>query len=252
LQLKVIAAYNIFNGLEIFHKSIEYTRSFVDQIILIYQQTSYRGNHNPDVVNHIEQYPEFKSFEFEPDMALPPKDNELIKQNWMLELARDQGGTHMILMDCDHIYQPENFRLALDKAKQYDVSWTKMFTYFKHPTWQLDPPEDYYMPFLIKLYPHTEFVKGNIPYPVRVDPTLRINTFQNYHIFPIDQFAFHHYSMVRADINEKFRNSPSRPYEYWKQHGYIDEWENYDIELNPGVQYFSGRKIKVVDNYFDI
>ncbi len=250
--MKIVAAYNIFNGLEIFHKSIEFTRPYVDDIILIYQTVSYRGNHNADVVNHIDRYPEFKSFEFEPDLYRQPKENELRKQNWMLDLARQQGATHMILMDCDHIYQPDQFQDALKKASRYDCSWTKMFTYFKHPTWQLDPPEDYYMPFLIKLYSHTEFLRYNIPYPVRVDPTLRVNTFQNHYIFPIDEFAFHHYSMVRDDIHEKFRNSPSRPYDYWKHNGYIDEWENYDIESNPGVKYFSGRKVKIVENYFDI
>ena len=249
--MKVIAAYNIFNGLEIFHKSIEYTRPYVDEIILIYQQTSYRGNFNPDVVNHIEQYPEFKAFEFEPDLALQPKDNELIKQNWMLELARNQGGTHMILMDCDHIYEPDKFKEAIDKSKQYDVTFTGMLTYYKYPTWQLDPPENYYMPFLIKLYPSTEFMKLH-NYPVIVDPTLRVNTCGNYYVFPMDEFLLHHYSMVRADIHEKFSNSPSRPYDYWKNNGYVDEWERYDIELNPGVKYFSGRKIKVVDNYFGI
>lgn len=249
--MKVIAAYNIFNGLELFHKSVEYTRPYVDEVVFIYQTVSYRGNANPNVLDHIEQYPDIKSFEFKPDLSFNPKQNELNKQNMMINICRDRGASHMILVDCDHIYEPDKFKAAIDKSKQYDVTFTGMLTYYKYPTWQLTPPENYFMPFLIKLYPSTQFMRQN-NYPVLVDPTLRVNTCGNYYVFPMDEFLLHHYSMVRADINEKFQNSPSQGYGYWQQHGYVDEWFNYDLELNPGVKYFHGRKIKVVDNYFDI
>lgn len=250
--MKVIAAYNIFNGLEIFHKSIEYTRPYVDQVIFIYQTTSYRGNENEDVVNHVLEYPEIYHYEFKPNLNLQPKENELNKQNYMIQLCKDLGGTHMILMDCDHIYQPDKFKTAIDKSAPYDVTFTRMMTYYKYPTWQLTPPEDYYMPFMIRLHPETIFEKNKVGFPVLVDPTLRVNTCSNYYVFPINEFYFHHYSMVRADINEKFQNSPSKPYEFWKQNGFVDEWFDYDIESNPGVKYFSGRKIQIVENYFDI
>ena len=250
--MKVIAAYNIFNGLEIFHKSVEYTRPYVDQIIFIYQTVSYRGNENPAVVYHVLRYPDIKHFEFKPNLNFRPKENELNKQNYMMQLCRDLGGTHMILMDCDHIYQPDKIESAIEKSAPYDVTFTRMMTYYKHPTWQLEPPEDYFMPFLIKLHPNTQFEKNKVSYPVLVDPTLRVNTYQNFYVFPMEEFYFHHYSMVRDDINEKFTNSPSRPYEYWKDGGYVDEWIHYDINKNPGVNYFSGRKIRIVKNYFDI
>lgn len=251
--MKIVAVYNIFNGLEIFDKSIEYTRKYVDEIIFVYQTISYRGSTNPDVIPTIEKYPDIKKYQFNPDMKLMPKDNELNKSNWMLDIARLNGADYMLFMDCDHIYQQGvKFTDAIEKATKYDISWTKMQTYYKYPTWQLDPPEDYYMPFLIKLYPHTQFIK-NLPfYPVVVDPTLRINTFMNNYVFPFDDFHFHHYSMVRKDITEKFTNSPSRPLEYWQGRGMVDEWYNYNIAENPGVKYFSGRKIKLAPNYFNI
>ena len=33
---------------------------------------------------------------------------------------------------------------------------------------------------------------------------------------------------------------------------FVKELENYDIEVNKGVSYFQGRKIKVVPNWFNI
>lgn len=249
--MKIVAAYNIFNGLEIFHRSVQNTLPYVDEVIFIYQDISYRGNPNPAVIDHIRQYPNIAAYQFHPDLKRPPKDNELVKQNMMIDLCREHKATHMILMDCDHIYQGEYFQAAIEKSRTYDVTFTGMHTYFKFPTWQIEPPENYFMPFLIKLYPTTQFVKLH-NYPVLVDPTLRVNTCGNYYVFGLNEFYFHHYSMVRNDIHEKFRNSPSRPYEYWLQHGYIDEWENYDIELNPGIKYFSGRKVRIVPNFYDI
>jgi hypothetical protein len=71
-------------------------------------------------------------------------------------------------------------------------------------------------------------------------------------VFLPNEFLFHHYSLVRNDIIEKFSNSPSRSLNQWKETGYIDEFLNYDIEKNPGVGYFGGRKIKIVPDYFDI
>jgi hypothetical protein len=58
--------------------------------------------------------------------------------------------------------------------------------------------------------------------------------------------------MVRDNIFDKFLNAASPTLERSASEGYIDEWNNYDIELNQGVKYFHGRKIRIVNNYFDI
>ena len=250
--MKIIAAYNLFNGLEIFQKSVEYTKPFFDEVVFFYQTISYRGNKDTRVLQAMDKFPDVNRVQFYPDMKLKPKQNELIKQNQMLEYCKNQGADYMLLIDADHIYEPKKIVGAINKALKYDVSFTRMLTYYKHSTWQLDTMEDYYMPFLIKLYPHTEFVKNPPFFPVKVDPTLKVNTFLNNYVFLPNEFLFHHYSLVRNDIIEKFSNSPSRSLNQWKETGYIDEFLNYDIEKNPGVGYFGGRKIKIVPDYFDI
>jgi hypothetical protein len=250
--MKIIAAYNLFNGLEIFQKSVEYTKPFFDELVFFYQTISYRGNKDDRVIAEMDKFADVNRVQFNPDNRIQPKQNELIKQNQMMEYCKSQGADYMLLIDADHIYQPDKIEDAIKKAIKYDVSFTRMLTYYKHSTWQLETMEDYYMPFLIKLYPHTKFANKLPFFPVKVDPTLKVNTFINNYIFDPNEFLFHHYSLVRNDIYEKFKNSPSRPLEYWKQRGDIDQFLNYDIEQNPGVNYFGGRKIKIVPDYFDI
>lgn len=250
--MKIIAAYNLFNGLEIFQRSVEYTKPFFDEVVFFYQTISYRGNKDTRVLQAMDQFPFVNRVEFHPNLRLNPKENELIKQNEMIKYCKSQGADYMLLIDADHIYQPKKIVGAIKKALNYDVSFTRMLTYYKHSTWQLETMEDYFMPFLIKLYPHTKFINNPPFFPVKVDPTLKVNTFMNNYVFLPDEFLFHHYSLVRNDIYEKFSNSPSRPLKHWKDGGYIDEFLNYDIEQNPGVKYFGGRKIKIVPDYFNI
>jgi hypothetical protein len=126
-----------------------------------------------------------------------------------------------------------------------------MFTYYKHPAWQLTPMEEYLMPFIMKIYPQTEF--GRQKYPVVVDPALKVNTARHWLIFPVEELVLHHMSMIRVNIREKMQNSVSLG--YWPQGSaerYIKEFESYSLQENPGVEYFQGRKVQVVDNYFEL
>jgi hypothetical protein len=164
----------------------------------------------------------------------------------MLDSAYNLGATHAIMLACDHFYVPDEFAEAKKQAENFHLTFTEMFTYFKHPTWQLTPIEDYYMPFIVKL---PTKVMNTQKYPLKVDPSVRVS----HKTWKLLDLKLHHYSMVRDDVMNKFSNSAAG-YRWSSDQikTFINEYNNYDIDKNPGVTYFKGRKIKLVPNYFNL
>ena len=108
------------------------------------------------------------------------------------------------------------------------------------------------MPFIMKITPETRI--DRVPnYPVKTDPSVQINTYEKYSVFSPDTLVMHHYSMIRADIKDKFSNAAASI--RWTRNDvdtFIHEYLNYSLENNPGIKYFGGRKIKEVPNYFSL
>lgn len=252
--MKVALAYSVFNGVELLEKSIRTHAPFVDDIIICYQTVSNRGNFNDTLEKDLVKIATINKVQlhrWNPVLSYDTKTNELNKHNHMIGLCRSIGATHMIISATDHFYQPDQFKLAIEQSANYNLTLTAMFTYYKHPTWQLTPIEDYYMPFMIRLTDKTRFERQSI-YPYKIDPSLKINTSSHHRLFEQTEIMMHHYSMIRMNIMDKFKNAASPTFDRAIKEGYMDEWVNYDINSNPGVKYFSGRKIKIVENYFDI
>jgi len=255
--MKLAACYSIFDGLELLKPSIDQIYPFVDVIIIGYQLTGWNGNRSDEIQPYIERMltgehaEKLRFVEYVPVVSKPPKENELAKHNVMLSAARDEGATHFFMSATDHFYLPEQLIRQIDRASEYDVTFTRMFTYYKHPTWQLTPMEEYLMPFIMKIYPQTEFLRCK--YPVVVDPALKVNTAREWHVFPVEELVLHHMSMIRINIREKMQNSVSLG--YWPQGSaerFIAEFESYSLEENRGVEYFQGRKVQVVENWFEL
>jgi hypothetical protein len=186
-----------------------------------------------------QRFPDVDLIKHEPNIKQSTKVNEMIKHDFMIQYAKKEGATHFILSACDHIYSKESFEYA--KKIKADVILTQMFTYYKEKTWRIDPPEGYYMPFIHKMYFGTS-ISSSIKYPERVDPAVKVNTGNDIHVAPIDQCVLHHYSMIRVDIENKFRNAASSI--RWTQRQkdqFIREYRN----AKPGdtITYFQGRKI---------
>jgi len=91
----------------------------------------------------------------------------------------------------------------------------------------MDPPEDYYVPFIHKLDEDT--VAGHPYYQVYVDPTRRINC-RNVVIMPQ---PMHHYSWVRKDIMRKARNSSANINDQLVNNKQIFE-DYFSPDLGPG------------------
>jgi hypothetical protein len=254
--MKLAMCYTVYNGLELLMKSVQAHYNLVDEIIICYQTISNKGNVNNEVEDFVKYRFGGKSkvhiIKFRPDFAYNTKANERRKHNMMLDKAREIGCSHIVLSATDHFYKVQDFldAKAFVIAFDYDVTFTDMYTYYKKPEWQLTPIENYAMPFIIKLHPDTK-IEYNKNFPVHVDPSVQVNTYKTWHKFPEDFCMLHHYSMIREDIRDKFNNAAASI--RWKPGMidiFVDEYENYDLEKNPGLQYFSGRKIKVVPNYF--
>jgi hypothetical protein len=251
--MKLAALYSVYNGLELLEKSIEQIYHHVDIVIICYQTISNVGEVDLSVVQQISHLQSEKVFfeRFVPDLSLSTKQNERNKHNLMLKAAKLAECTHFLMSACDHLYDADDFELfkVVCERNDFDVTYTKMFTYYKHPTWQLTPIEDYYMIFICKLYPHTEFVTGKSS-PLLVDPSLILNTCNNWKLLSI---MMHHYSMIRTDIHSKFNNAAAGiRWSKEQRERFLNEYENYTLEENKGIEYFKGRKVIEVENYFDL
>lgn len=256
--MKLALLYTVWIGddMEMLKSSIMHHKDLVDAIYINYQYISNRGEtaHDNKAVfwdmmrEFATNYPNvFIGDFFKPDLNVNTKENERVKHNNMIQLlknhAQTDGYTHFIMTACDHFYTPGQLEWAKEyhQSHNIDLSFTMMRTYYKHANWYLDPMEYYYMPFIHKLYPETEISK-NVKYPVRVDPSVMVNTSKKFRVFTPDECLLHHYSMVRKDIERKLRNAAaSIRWTPQQVETFISEYHN----AKPGdqISYFQGRKI---------
>lgn len=254
---KIAACYTVFNGEELLQSSMQQIDGAVDLFVICYQEISNKGNKNVNlmaVLNALKAQKPIIFIEFQPNFGVNTKENERIKHQLMLETARKNGSSHVLLAACDHFYDKNQFKNAVIRSifDDFDVTFTSMFTYYKHPEWQLTPKEDYYMPFIIKLHPSTKITRMK-NYPYRVDPSVQVNTIGKTGLFDEKECILHHYSMIRENLGMKLNNAAAsirwNPEDIGR---FTNEFLNYDIKENPGVSYFQGRKVKIVPNYFNI
>lgn len=255
--MKLCAAYTIFNGLELLDESIKQIKDHVDEIIICYQKVSNKGNESSEVapmaammaIKH-----KATLIEFVPNLSINTKENEINKHNLMLSGARELGCSHFLLLATDHYFKKDEFVSAKNFCEQHgvDLSFTQMYTYYKKPEWQLTPIETYVMPFILKIKENTKYQR-HISYPAYTDPSVQTPPDGICCTFDERQIMMHHYSMIRSDIKNKFNNAAASI--RWSEEDrkrFISEYENYDLQVNNGISYFGGRKIKEVPNYFGI
>ena len=203
--MKLAIIYTVWSGddMEMLEHSINHHKPHVDDVFICMQSTSNKGEYHeinldlPYILWH-------------PNLALDTKQNERVKHNDMIQHVKKLGFTHFILCACDHIYNSDQFEYAKEfhKKNNVDLSLTFMRTYYKFVHWYIDPMENYCMPFIHRIKQKTAIVEG-ANYPHLVDPSVMVNTSQKIHTFAPDEVLLHHYSMIRKDIEKKFRNAAS-------------------------------------------
>ena len=237
--MRTVLLYTYFNGFEQYLHSYKQMAHLFDDVVFCFQRVSNMGIENFKVADELHQLRGVHLLEYKTDLSLNTKENERRKHAKMIEYAKQLNATHFVLSAVDHVYSAEHLQVALNA--NVDVTFTQMYTYYKKDNWVLDPIEDYYMPFVHKLYDNTTIVK-RMDYPVLVDPSVRVNTMDSYKVFNIDECALHHYSMVRNDIMWKFKNSASRGnWSIEKLKQFVQEYEN--AKLGDSISCFKGRKI---------
>lgn len=222
MKTKIGAVYNVFDGEELLEDSIKSIREKVDYVLVICQTISNFGNEYKQSIIESQRLYELRLVDeichYTPSVFylengdINPRsgaENEQKKRNIGLEIARERGCTHLLMMDSDEFYSGDQFDYAWNEILEgnYDSSFCQMTTYYKEPTLRLEPKETYYVPFIIKLHEETKY--GPYPdYSLLVDPTRRTKM-GNVIVFSRDELEMHHFSYVRKDIRRKLTNSSS-------------------------------------------
>ena len=206
----VVAIYNVWGDLDLLGHSVRNIRPLVDAVIIVYSETSNFG-----------EFEEFKfigakCYRHEPDLNLPPAQNERNKRNFAFKKAKELGFTHFLNLDADEFYEPAEFLKEKDRILKNDITGTVCRTkvYFKSPT--LTTGYDITLvPFIHKITDGLKF-EWNTKYPfafegpkreIRIDPTRQLNITSG---VEMSEITMHHMSWIRSDIKKKIRNSSAR------------------------------------------
>lgn len=251
--MKLHLLYTFWTGddVQMLLDSIKHHQNSVDKISVFIQGISNKGHNEPMrnklIHYYVKQKLNFELHGFMPDLTLSTKENERVKHNMMIQHAKSEGSTHFIMAAADHFYSPEMILEGkkIINSEQYDLILTRMRTYYKQKNWILEPIESYYMPFIHKMYPLTS-ISSSVKYPVLVDPSVKVNT--STHIFVMDDsFLMDHYSMIRTDIEKKFRNAAASI--RWNENQiqeFIEEYKN--AKIGDKIKYFQNRTLISIDD----
>ena len=212
---KYCVSYNVFDGVELLEDSINQIKDFVDYITIIFQTESYWGN---------------KLTQSEIDIVLKLKENGLIndifhyknnihiekaqtyKRNLGLKMARENGCTHYMTMDCDEFYTKDDFKTLIDyHEKNTDVvSYIPLEAYYKNTKYMINSEK--YMDgdlYVSGFFPVTNDITFNYPLNIKVDPTRKpnISNENKIKIWNKSEIMMHHLSYIRADIYKKINNA---------------------------------------------
>lgn len=217
MTMKLVAIYNVFDGEELLKDSVMQIRHHCDGVLAVVQRISNMGNPYDgglEICDDLKAQGIIDAIaEYNPDLSAPAIQNELMKRNSSVDLAKRYGFTHFLLMDCDEFYRSDQF--AACKAAIEENGWeatvSPIQSYFKTPTLTIGL-DCYHVPFIHRLRPDT--CLNNRDYPYTVDPTrsVQLPHGTTIHSFAPEELTMHHYTWVRKDILRKVENSSCREY----------------------------------------
>lgn len=196
--MKLIAVYNVFDGEEFLQRSIDSIREHVDMVICVVQKEAYNGFKYRGGLSEVVRLLTIDKVD---KMYAWEGNSQIEKRKYCLQVAKDNGATHFLGMDCDEIYDSTDFAKAKEFALNHKGTYCKIQTYFKEETLTIGI-DNYYVPFIHAI--NEKSYMGAKDYPVLVDPRRAING----GAVEVD-ITMHHYSWVREDINIKVRSHDS-------------------------------------------
>ncbi|MGL4208119.1 MAG: hypothetical protein ACRCTY_01895 [Candidatus Adiutrix sp.] len=206
-------SYSVFDGEELLEASLISIRPVVNYINVIYQLQSWYGNPAdsgllPLLTNLKNKGLIDELAEFKPNLDLLPTRNEINKRNMGLKLAKQNGVTHFMCLDCDEMFVPTQVKDAQTfmVANQISHSYCAFFSYGPKVTHRLIEPLKI-MPFFSRLSRFST-LKSRAKTPCRVDATKKMSTniFSRHYVFD-DALIMHHMCFVRRNISRKIENS---------------------------------------------
>ncbi len=251
-------SFNVFDGIELLQFSLKNIRPCAQHVSVVYQDTSNLGNASSLNASHVMSKLKGQGLIdeihlYEPNLAFGGHFNEVNKRNIGLDIARNNGCTHFMSMDCDEFYKHDelNYVKRVIEENGYDSSACQMQTFYKTPNHAITPPEEYYVPLIYKI--DERRFNMNVRWPMSADPTRRLES-KNLIAFKRDEIEMYHYSYVRNDIRTKLNNSSANT--NWKNKieylaNYYDNWKFPDKALLAGTE---DRFYDVIEceNIFDI
>ena len=256
--MKLAAVYSVFDSEELLPYSISSIRDLVDEIIIVYQTVSNCGNTHPNesFVSFISELGVDNLVLYQPSITNHPHNAELNERNKRgigCKHAMNLGCTHFVFVDCDEFYDREQFIQAKKQIidNDYDSSACQMATYYKSPTYRLTPNEEYYVPFITKLQPGVTQLANFPDYPVLADPSRKSFPWNNFKKFERSELEMHHFTMVRKDIELKFKNHSTLSTRRYSFEQLVSDFNNF----KPGdklVPPFEKYDVTIVDNKFNI
>jgi hypothetical protein len=222
-----------YDGTEILPFSIRSIADVVDEVIIIYSNTSNHGT----TINCLDQIDGLGSLvNWEPNLSKTPHQNEVDKRNYGLNVARALHYTHFIMLDCDECYDSEE--LKRDRDSIYNSEFMNGLVHpvkaYLTPTLCCD--DHTFVPGIHKLKPEAKFLFNTRGYPfaydnqghAHIDPTRRLAYTSG---IMMSGATMHHFSQVRKSLKLKLDNSSAR--DNWKKSSIFEDMEN----AKPG--YFS-------------
>lgn len=217
--MKLAAIFNVWADWDWLNISVNHISPVVDGIIVIWSEKSNYGEvcepypmlavwgtvTSPIVVHVYRKEP----------ALIHPMHEETARRNFGLQKARELGYTHFLSIDCDELYDPEQFH----KEKQRFIDNPNLAglvcasqVYVKSPTLTIGL-DTTLVPFIHKITPTLKH-SFNRMYPfswdkgqIKIDPTRSLNIDRGVEWSPI---VMDHYSWVRSDIARKVRNSTAK------------------------------------------
>jgi len=254
---KLSLTINAFDASELLESLITQLRDQVDYVAAFWQATSYWGNkQDPADFEELQRLKKIglidELIEFKTDLTVYARQQETDKRNMGINMMKQKGFSHVLNIDADELYDPDQFRFAKSEINKH--GWP--ITYWSYVNYYRDM--EHYL-----VYPFRPFVNGihstyfnytfNGPAPGPTDPTRRINNPMNIgtHLFADGDIRMQHLAWIRKDIRKKLENWSAK--DHFKPElieKAIKQYENWQ-EGDPAIMLFNVPDNKVIVNKLD-
>lgn len=203
---------NCFDSSELLFDLISQIRDQVDWVAGFYQKKSYWKNPmDPADMAELERLKSIglidELIEFKPNWLKYSREQETDKRNMGIELAKQRGCSHILNIDADEYYDPDQFRYAKNviNEKGWPITYWSYVNYFRDLEHYLVYP---FRPFVPGIHSTFFTYTFNGPAPGPTDPTRRILNPLNIgtYVFEDNEIRMIHCAWIRKNIRKKLEN----------------------------------------------